>query len=107
MRHFAANYVFDGKRFIRNACISFDNNGKLQCVGEENSGLVERERMIFYNGVLCPFFLCSLPKNVPLKPFLESLDLIFNDAKLPIILLENVDLEAMAFTNDTFAKEIL
>lgn len=107
MRHFAANYVFDGKNFVRNACISFDASGKLLSVGKENSGLVERERMIFYNGVLCPFFICSLPKNVLMKPFLSSLNLNFDNAKLPVVLLENVDLEAMAFTNDTFAKEIL
>ncbi len=107
MRHFAANYVFDGKNFVRNACISFDASGKLLSVGEENSGLVERERMIFYNGILCPYFSRHLPENIPLKPFLESLDLNFKDAELPVILLENVDLITMSFTDDSVAREIL
>lgn len=109
MRHFAANYVFNGESFIRNSCISFDEKGYLFCVGSENSGLVERERMIFYNGILCPNFVASIPKSdIPVQGFLKSLNLNFTrQTRLPIILLENIDLLTLRFTDISIAKEIL
>lgn len=108
MKHFAANYVFDGKSFVRNSCLSFDDEGTLVCVGEENSGIVEHERMIFFNGILCPWFdVAHLNLNLPLRISLESLNLSFSKCgKLPIVLIENVDLQALEFTNNTIAEEI-
>ncbi|MBQ3832285.1 MAG: hypothetical protein II815_03825 [Bacteroidales bacterium] len=52
MKHFAANYVFDGRIFIKNCRLSFDDDGQLISVGIENSGFEEKERMIFHNGIL-------------------------------------------------------
>ena len=109
MRHFAANYVFNGFDFIRNCCLSFSDEGKLVKIGEEDSGLIERERMIFLNGIICPYFDAKLMANndLPLKNFLFSLGLEFNDDTcLPVVLLENVDLLTLNFTNETIAKEI-
>ncbi|MBO7570580.1 MAG: hypothetical protein J6T48_00335 [Bacteroidales bacterium] len=109
MRHFAANYVFTGSEFIRNCCLSFSDEGKLVEIGEENSGLVERERMIFLNGIICPHFDVKRLNNndLCLRNFLFSLDLHFyENTCLPVVLLEGVDLQTMSFTNDTLAKEI-
>lgn len=109
MRHFAANYVFTGSDFIRNCCLSFSNDGKLVEVGGENSGLEERERMIFLNGIICPHFDAMRLHNndLHLRDFLFSLDLHFDEnTSLPVVLLEDVDLQTFNFTNDTIAKEI-
>ena len=109
MRHFAANYVFTGSDFIRNCCLSFSDEGRLVEIGEENSGLEERERMIFLNGIICPFFDAKLmnDKDMCLRDFLFSLDSHFDEnTSLPVVLLDGVDLQTMSFTNDTIAKEI-
>lgn len=109
MRHFAANYVFDGCNFVKNGCLSFDDNGQLLIIGKENSGIEEKERMIFLNGIICPHFDTKyLEKNtLPMRDFLISLDIHFDDSSvLPVVLLENVDLQTLSFTKDTIAKEI-
>ena len=109
MRHFAANYIFDGCNFVKNACLSFDDNGHLLIIGNENSGIEERERMIFLNGIICPYFDTKyLEKNtLPMRDFLISLKMHFNDSSvLPVVLLENIDLQTLNFTKDTIAKEI-
>lgn len=109
MRHFAANYVFTGSDFIRNCCLSFSDEGKLLEIGAENSGLVEMERMIFLNGIICPHFDAKLLDNsdLCLRDFLVSLGLHFDEnTSLPVVLLEGVDLQTLSFTKDTIAKEI-
>jgi aminodeoxyfutalosine deaminase len=57
MQHFAANYIFDGVKLIKNAFVSFDNNGVIKYVSEENEALTERPFMMFLNGILCPGFV--------------------------------------------------
>lgn len=109
MRHFAANYVFTGTDFIKNCCLSFSDDGRLIEIGAENSGLEERERMIFLNGIICPQFdtkrFCN--NDMHLKDFLFSLESHFDEnTSLPVVLLEGVDLQTLNFTNDTIAKEI-
>ena len=109
MKHLAANYVFDGRIFIKNCRLSFNDDGQLVSVGDEKSGFEEKERMIFYNGIICPYFDNKLMANndLPLKDFLFSLGLNFNDKTiLPVVLLENIDLQTLNFTNETIAKEI-
>lgn len=109
MKHFAANYVFDGRTFIKNCCLSFSDDDQLISIGRENSGFEEKERMIFYNGILCPRFDIDILKEnkLPLREFLMSLGLNFADSTmLPIVLLENVDLQTLNFTNETIAKEV-
>lgn len=109
MKHFAAHFVFDGCAFIKNASLSFADDGKLLCVGGENSGLEEKERMVFLNGILCPYFdlKCMETNALSLREFLSSLGVNFDvSARLPVVLLENVDLQAMSFTKDTLAREI-
>ena len=109
MKHFAANYVFDGRIFIKNCRLSFNDDGQLVSVGDEKSGFEEKERMIFYNGIICPYFDAKLMVNndLPLKDFLFSLGLKFDDNTcLPVVLLESVDLQTLNFTNKTIAKEI-
>ncbi len=109
MKHFAANYVFDGQVYIKNCCLSFDDDGRLLSVGGENSGLEERERMIFLNGILCPHFDAKqmVENKLSLRGFLSSLGVCFaENAHLPVVLLENIDLQTLNFTNDTIAKEI-
>jgi hypothetical protein len=45
--------------------------------------------------------------GLSLRDFLVSLGLNFNDSSvLPVVLLENVDLQTLSFTKDTIAKEI-
>ena len=45
--------------------------------------------------------------KLPLREFLMSLGLNFaNSTMLPVVLLENVDLQTLNFTNETIAKEI-
>ena len=109
MRHFAANYIFNGSDFVKNACLSFGDDGHLLSIGVENSGIEEKERMIFYNGIICPRFSIELMEgnDLSLRDFLVSLGLNFNDSLvLPVVLLENVDLQTLSFTKDTIAKEI-
>lgn len=109
MKHFAANYVFDGRNFIKNCRLSFDDNGYLSLVGAENSGIEEKERMIFLNGILCPHFDVNklINNKLSLRDFLVSLDLCYDkNAHLPVVLLEAVDLQTLNFTNYTIAKEI-
>lgn len=57
MRHFAANYIFDGESFIKNSFLSIDDSGKIIYIGKENEALIEKPRMIFYNGILSPGFV--------------------------------------------------
>ena len=109
MKHLAANYVFDGRIFIKNSRLSFDDGGQLVSVGVENSGFEEKERMIFYNGIICPRFDIGILKSnkLPLRELLISLGLDFTkSSRLPVILLENIDLQTLNFTNETIAKEI-
>lgn len=109
MKHIAAHFLFDGKRFVRNACISFADDGSLVCIGMENSGLEEKERMVFLNGVICPYFDVKMLENntLTLRDFLSSLRVHFDESShLPVVLLENIDLQTMSFTDDTIAKEI-
>ena len=109
MKHFAANYVFDGRTFIKNCRLSFNDDGQLVSVGGEKSGFEEKERMIFYNGIICPYFDAKLMANndMSLKDFLFSLDLKFDkNTSLPVVLLEGIDLQTLNFTNQTIAKEI-
>ena len=109
MKHFAAHFVFDGTTFHKNSCLSFDDEGKLVEVGPDNSGTEERERMIFLNGILCPYFdVDDLYANIlPLREFLVSRNLHFGEmSRLPVVLLEGVDLQTMNFTENTIAREI-
>jgi cytosine/adenosine deaminase-related metal-dependent hydrolase len=57
MRHFAANYIFDGQSLIKNSLITVDTSGKIIYIGKENDALIERPKMIFYNGILSPGFV--------------------------------------------------
>ena len=57
MRHFAANYIFDGEKLIKNAFISLDKNGIIKYISEENQALKEKPFMSFYNGILSPGFI--------------------------------------------------
>jgi aminodeoxyfutalosine deaminase len=57
LTHIAAHYVFNGHRFLKDAYISLDDSGKVFFVSEENQALNERERMIFYNGIIAPAFI--------------------------------------------------
>ncbi|NLB86488.1 MAG: amidohydrolase family protein [Bacteroidales bacterium] len=59
MRHFAANYIFDGEKLIKNAFISLDKNGIIKYISEENQALKEKPFMSFYNGILSPGFINS------------------------------------------------
>ncbi|MDD4149944.1 MAG: amidohydrolase family protein [Bacteroidales bacterium] len=59
MPHFAANLVFDGQKFIKNAYISFDDDGTIYYISSENEALVEKHGLSFYNGILCPGFVNS------------------------------------------------
>ncbi len=89
--------------------MSFSDDGRLVEIGEENSSLEERERMIFLNGILCPHFDAKSIENkkLTLKDLLYSLGLHFDEnTYLPIVLLENIDLQTLNFTNETIAKEI-
>jgi len=109
MRHLAANYVFDGRIFVKNCRLTFDDNGHLISVGAENSGIEEKERMIFYNGIICPHFDTGILESnkLPMQDFLMSLDLKFDGSTiLPVVLLENVDLQILNFTNESIAREI-
>ena len=109
MRHFGANYIFDGTSFIKNSCLSFDDNNKLISIGAENSAVKEKERMYFFNGVLCPYFDAKslVTNNMLLRDVLCSLGLHFDKyTRLPIVLLEGIDLQMMSFTDDTIIKEV-
>lgn len=109
MRHFAANYIFTGSEFVKNACLTYSNEGRLLWLGAENSGLQEKERMYFLNGVICPYFDVNQLKNnrLSMKEFLYSLNVMFDkDSKLPVVLLENIDFQTMNFTKETVAREI-
>jgi len=109
MKHFGANYIFNGKSFIKNSCLSFNDDNNLTNIGIENSALKEKERMYFFNGILCPYFdIKQMTKNkMPMRDFLFSLGLHFDDSsRLPIVLLEGIDLQNMDFTNNTIAREI-
>lgn len=57
MRHFAANYIFDGEDLIKNSVVTVNNSGEIIYVGKENEGLTERPFQIFYNGIISPGFV--------------------------------------------------
>lgn len=57
MNNIAAHYVFTGTELIKNAYITVDKQGKIIFVSNENEALKERERTIFYNGIICPAFI--------------------------------------------------
>jgi cytosine/adenosine deaminase-related metal-dependent hydrolase len=57
MHHFAANYIFDGDKLIKNAFVSVDDNGVIKYVSKENEALTEQPFMMFLNGILCPGFV--------------------------------------------------
>ncbi len=85
MRHFAANYIFDGSKLIKNAYISVDNYEKIIFVSAENQALREKPFMKFYNGILCPGLInshCHLElstlnyennKNIGLSAFIKKM----------------------------------
>ncbi len=57
LTHIAAHYVFTGHELIKNAYVSVDDTGEVYYVSEENQALDERERMIFYTGIIAPGFI--------------------------------------------------
>ncbi len=57
MSHFAANYIFDGYKLIKNAFISVNNLGEITYVSSENEALNEKARMEFHNGIIAPGFI--------------------------------------------------
>lgn len=57
MFYYAANYIFDGKRFLKNAFVSLDENGFVNYLSEEGEALQEKSGMSFYNGILAPGFV--------------------------------------------------
>ncbi len=59
MPHFAANLIFDGQEFIKNAYISTDENGTICYLSNEGEALIEKHGLSFYNGILCPGFVNS------------------------------------------------
>lgn len=59
MPHFAANLIFDGQKFIKNAYISVDGDGIINYVSNEGEALIEKHGLSFYNGILCPGFVNS------------------------------------------------
>lgn len=98
-RFYAANYIFDGSRLIKNACISRNDDDTI-LVGEENSGLIERPQMIFYNGIICPSpKKTSFIADSSIERFLKESDLRFN--RFPIAILENCDLQKLTFTQNS------
>ncbi len=56
MLNLAANYLFDGYELIKNSYITLDRAGTIIYVGKKDEGLIERPRMIFYNGIISPCF---------------------------------------------------
>ncbi len=57
MRYFAANFIFDGYKLIKNAYVGINTSNEIVYVSSENEALKEKERMIFYNGIICPSFV--------------------------------------------------
>ncbi|MDR2836461.1 MAG: hypothetical protein LBV69_09800 [Bacteroidales bacterium] len=63
MRYFAANYFFDGESFVKNALISVDDSFEICFSGKPDEGLIERQRMIFYSGIIMPDFNIIKKRN--------------------------------------------
>ncbi|MDD2635231.1 MAG: amidohydrolase family protein [Bacteroidales bacterium] len=59
MSHFAANLIFDGQGFIKNAYISVDEDGTICYLSNEGEALIEKHGLSFYNGIVCPGFINS------------------------------------------------
>lgn len=57
MRHFAAHYIFDGETLIKNSFITVGESGIIKYISKRDEGLIERPRMIFFNGIICPSFI--------------------------------------------------
>lgn len=93
MRHFAANYIFDGENLIKNAYVSTDQAGFITYVSDENEALIEKPRMTFSNGIICPGFVnahCHLElsgidrnniNNNGLSAFIQSIINLHNKPK--------------------------
>jgi hypothetical protein len=71
MFHFAANYIFDGENFIKNSLITTNSEGLILSVGNENDAVVERPRMIFYNGIILPQIINIYNKNSDVNQIFE------------------------------------
>lgn len=88
MINLAANYIYDGLKLKKNAYVSVDNQGKILYVSDENEALVERERTIFYNGIISPGFVNShchielsslkkrIPQNIGMTEFINNVSRI-------------------------------
>ena len=54
MKRFAANYIFDGFKFFKNAVLTIDDNGKIVNLEQMDSELPFTE---FFNGIIVPGFV--------------------------------------------------
>lgn len=57
MHHFAANYIFNGRKLIKNAFVSVGDLGEIVYISPENEALIEKPQMSFYNGIISPGFI--------------------------------------------------
>jgi cytosine/adenosine deaminase-related metal-dependent hydrolase len=57
MRIISGQYVFTGRKFIRNGTVEIDSSGKITNVGSLGDSIVEKERTEFFNGIITPAFV--------------------------------------------------
>jgi len=131
MKKYAAHFLFDGMKLIKNAIVSVDNQYRIDI--EYNDFIIEKSNMSFYNGILIPKFslkkfsyeelhnfvkiLLKLQNNTNniekiLSEFImflqpENLFLELNfQQKTGFLLLENLDLQNLKITQKTFFLQL-
>ena len=128
---FAAHYLFDGQKLIKNIIITTDSQN---CISLEiNDFIIEKSSMLFYNGVLIPKFSTKIFNYQELQNFIEILldmqiinntlekilsEFIFylqpetldfklkNNVKTGFLLLENIDLQKLIINEKSILRNI-
>ncbi|MDR2009624.1 MAG: hypothetical protein LBQ22_04005 [Bacteroidales bacterium] len=108
MQHFAANYLFNGSKLIKNSYLSVDDNGIIRYVSKEGEATIERPRMIFYNGIISPYFITDKNDIASHKKSLDTLKKIsFTQPEIPLVELLKLYISDFAETKKDTTTKIL
>ncbi|MDL2261985.1 hypothetical protein LJC11_00595 [Bacteroidales bacterium OttesenSCG-928-I21] len=99
----AANYLFDGSELIKNSFVAVDNASAITYIGKKNEALIERPRMIFYNGIISPNFTIAKKDLISQRNALSQLIKIsIEDPNLPFVELLKLYTSGSASINENF-----
>jgi hypothetical protein len=116
MKRYAAHFVYcHPQRIIRNGVVELDENGQIVRFFSLNDYPEETHSTEFFNGILLTdLFAHKFLAEFNKKPIFETLDILYQSSenrleekqRVPLFLVENIDLGTMLIESDSILRRI-